>query len=207
MLSDAEREALTRLLGPGSGRCLDLGCGTGVPTAAVAELGWSVVGVDVSSDLLDVARAAGLEVLEAPAEALPFADASFDAAVSVWTHTDIDDFAGAIAEVARVLRPGAPLVYVGGHPCFVGPHSFFVGVDGTPRGVPRLGDGYRSTGRYDETAFGVGNPDGLRVLVGAVHLTLHDFFAAFTDAGFRIERLEELGERDYPHIVALRARR
>ena len=109
-LGEEELEALARLLGPGDGRCLDLGCGTGLPTAAVAELGWSVVGVDVSSDLLGVARRRGLEVLEASAEALPFDDASFDAAISVWTHTDIDDFAAALAEVARVLRPGAPFV-------------------------------------------------------------------------------------------------
>jgi hypothetical protein len=42
--------------------------------------------------------------------------------------------------------------------------------------------------------------------VGGVHLTLHDFFAAFTDAGFRIERFEEISERGYPHVIALRAR-
>lgn len=202
-LSEAELDALARLLGPGDGRCLDLGCGTGLPTRAVAQLGWSVLGVDVSADLLEVARAAGLEVLEAPADALPFEDASFDAVVSVWTHTDIDDFAGAVAEAARVLLPEGPFVYLGGHPCFVGPHSLFLGGDG----VPELAPGYRRTGRYDGSAFGVGNPDGVRVRVGAVHLTLHDFFGAFTDAGLRIERFEELGERSYPHLVALRARR
>jgi SAM-dependent methyltransferase len=202
-LSDHELDALRKLLGPGPGRCLDIGCGTGVPTLAVAELGWSVVGVDVSGDLLERARARGLEVVEAPADALPFEDATFDAAVSFWTHTDIDEFAAALAEVARVLRPAAPFVYMGGHPCFVGPHSLFV----EAKGVPELAPGYRRTGRYDASAFGVGHPDGVRVRVGAVHLTLHDFFAAFTDAGLRIERFEELADdRDYPHIVGVRAR-
>ena len=38
-------------------------------------------------------------------------------------------------------------------------------------------------------------------------VTLHDFFGAFTEAGFTIERFEELGDRDYPHIVGLRAQR
>jgi SAM-dependent methyltransferase len=202
-LAEHELDALRRLLGPGHGRCLDVGCGTGVPTLAVAELGWAVVGVDLSSDLLERARERGLEVVEAPADALPFDEASFDAATSFWTHTDIDGFADAVAEVARVLRPGAPFVYMGGHPCFVGPHSLFVEAEG----VPELAAGYRRTGRYDGSAFGVGHSDGVRVRVGAVHLTLHDFFAAFTDAGFRIERLEELAvDRDYPHIVGLRAR-
>jgi SAM-dependent methyltransferase len=202
-LSDHELDALRRLLGPGDGRCLDVGCGTGVPTLAVAELGWEVVGVDVSRDLLERARARGLEVLEGAADDLPFEDASFDAVVSFWTHTDIDGFAAAVAEVARVLRPRAPFVYMGGHPSFVGPHSLFLGADG----VPELAPGYRRTGRYDGSAFGVGNPEGVRVRVGAVHLTLHDLFGAFTEAGFAIERFEELGDRDYPHIVGLRARR
>ncbi len=202
-LSGGEIEALDRLLGSGSGRCLDLGCGTGVSTAAVAELGWTAVGVDVSSDLLEAARADGLEVLKATADALPFEDAAFDAVVSVWTHTDIDDFPAAVAEAVRVLRPGGPLVYIGGHPCFVGPHSLFVGAER----VPELHPGYRPSRAYDASAPGVGNPDGLRVRVDSVHLTLLDFFAAFTDAGLRIERFEELGDRDYPHVVALRARR
>jgi len=202
-LGDEELEALERLLGPGEGRCLDLGCGTGLPTAAVAALGWTVVGVDISSDLLGVARERGLEVLEANAEALPFDDAGFDAAISIWTHTDIDDFAAAAAEVARVLRPGAPLVYIGAHPCFVGPHSLYVSAEG----VPELAEGYRRAGRYDGSAFGVGNPDGVRIRVGGVHLTLGALFDAFTSAGFVVERFEELArERDYPHALALRAR-
>lgn len=202
-LSDVEAAALERLLGRGEGRCLDVGCGTGLATEAVARLGWSVVGVDIAADALEVARGRGLEVERAPAAELPFDDASFGAAVSVLTHTDIDDFAGAVAEIARVLVPGAPFAYIGVHPCFVGPHSLFV----EAKGVPRLAPGYRKTGRYDGSAFGVENPDGVRVRVGAVHLTLHDFFAAFGDAGLCIERFEEISERDYPHLVALRARR
>jgi len=198
-----ELEALERLLGAGNGRCLDLGCGTGLAAAAVAELGWSVVGVDISRDLLATAESRGLEVLEASADALPFEDGSFDAAVSFWTHTDVDGFPGAMREVARVLRPGAPFVYVGCHPCFVGPHSVFVGAVS----VPEFHPGYRPTRRYDASAPGVANPDGVRARVGGVHLTLHDFFDAFTAAGLRVERFEELGERDYPHIVAVKARR
>lgn len=199
-----ELDALRRLLGPGSGRCLDIGCGNGVSTAVVAELDWTTVGVDVSTELLDLARARGIEVQEAAADALPFEDATFDAAISVWTHTDIEDFRAALREAARVLRPAAPLVYVGGHPCFVGPHSLFVGAEG----VPRLHPGYRPARRYDESAPGVGNPDGVRTRVGGVHLPLDDFLNAFAAAPLRLEQFEELGEgRDYPYLVALRARR
>ncbi len=202
-LTPDELEALQRLLGHGGGRCLDLGCGTGVSTAAVAELGWATVGIDVSRDLLEVAQARGLDVVQGSAEALPFDDAAFDAAVSVWTHTDLDDFPAVASEVARVLRPSAPFVYVGGHPCFVGPHSLFLGAEG----IPELYPGYRPTRRYDDSAPGVANPEGLRARVGAVHLTLEDFVDAFVAADLRIERFEELGDRDYPYLVALRTRR
>jgi SAM-dependent methyltransferase len=202
-LSPDELPALTRLLGTGDGRCLDVGCGTGVATAVLAELGWSAVGVDLSVELLEVARRIGLDVVEGNAQALPFEDASFDAATSVWTHTDVGDFRETVAEVARVLRPGAPFVYIGGHPCFVGPHSRFVHAEGTPAFHP----GYRPSRRYDHTAPGVGDPEGLRARVGARHLTLEDFFAAFTSARLGIERFEELGDRDYPYLVALRVRR
>ena len=160
-----ELEALERLLGPGRGLCLDLGCGTGVALERVRRLGWAVVGVDVSDDLLAVARERGMEAERAPAEALPFDEASFDAAVSIWTHTDVDDFPTVLAELARVLRPDAPFVYIGAHPCFVGPHSRFIGAVGVP------------------------------------------VLQAFLDSGFRIERFEELGSSEYPHVVALRTRR
>ena len=202
-LKPEELDALQRLLGRGSGRCLDVGCGTGLATAALVELGWSAVGVDLSEDMLEVARGRGLEVIQGSADALPLGDGTFDAAVSVWTHTDVEDFSAVIGEIARVLRPEAPVVYIGAHPCFVGPHSLFVGAEG----VPELHRGYRPSRRYDSSAPGVANPDGLRARVDSAHLPLDVFLNAFLDAGFRVERLQELGDQDYPHVVALRARR
>ena len=44
--------ALRELLGPGSGPCLELGCGTGVHAGTIRELGWSPLGVDVSAGML-----------------------------------------------------------------------------------------------------------------------------------------------------------
>jgi SAM-dependent methyltransferase len=144
-----------------------------------------------------------LDVVHADAAALPFEDTSFDAVVSLWTHTDVDDFVRLVAEGARVLRPEAPFVYVGGHPCFVGPHSVFR----AGKGVPELYPGYRPARRYDASEPGVFNPEGLRAKVGATHLPLGEFITAFTTAGLRIERFGEFGEDDYPYLVALRARR
>ncbi len=194
-------EATLRLLGAGQGALIDVGCGTGAFSAAIAERGWKVTGVDLSEDQLRLARSRGVEVVRADASALPFEDATFAAAVSTWTHTDVDDFGAVLAEVARVLRPGAPFVYVGAHPCFVGPHSRFLAGEG----MPELHPGYRETARYAEGP-GV-TVEGIRAKVGATHLPLGLFLHAFIDAGFHLEWLEEPADREYPYMVALRWRR
>jgi SAM-dependent methyltransferase len=201
-LNLAERDALERLLTAGAGRCLDLGCGTGIAAPVLSALGWSVIGVDASEGLLQLARGRGVEVVRGSVDALPFPDASFDAAVSLWTHTDVGDFGAALTEVARVLRPGGPFVYIGAHPCFVGPHSRFVAAEG----VPELHPGYLQAGRYGTEAPGVGR-DGLRAKVGGVHLPLGAFVRSFLDAGLALERFEELENRPYPFTIALRCRR
>ncbi len=194
---------LVELLGDPVGSLVDVGCGTGTYAAALAGRGWEVTGVDVSEDMLRRAEAKGVSAVRADATALPFEAASFDAAVSVFTHTDVDDFAAAVRETTRVLRPGAPFVYVGVHPCFVGPHSVY-DVD---RAAPELHSGwYRSTGRYDE-APGIWRASGVRVRVGASHLPLGLFLQTFLDAGLRLERVEEPDEREYGFGLGFRWRR
>ena len=196
-------KTLVDLLGEGTGALLDVGCGTGSFAAALAARGWEVTGVDVSEDMLRRARAKRIHALRADAGSMPFQEAAFDAAVSVFTHTDVDDFPAAVREVARVLRPGAPFVYLGAHPCFVGPHSTYeVG-----RGLPRLHPGwYRRVGRYSD-APGISMSSGLRLRVGAAHLPLARFLQTFLESGLRLERIEEPEEREYPYALALRWRR
>jgi SAM-dependent methyltransferase len=204
-IHDPGRVAAFRLLGDGAGRLLDVGCGTGAQTVAFRDAGWKVTGVDASEDMLRRARDRGLDVLRADTASLPFEDNSFDAVVSLWTHTDVDDFAAALREVARVLRVGGPFVYAGAHPCFIGPHSRFVYAEG----IPELHPGYLNEGRYGLEAAGVGSAEGLRAKVGATHLTLGRFIRSFLDAGLRLECFEEveLDGRPYPFAVALRWRR
>ncbi len=109
------RPALARL-GDLRGLCvLDLGCGHGMAAVVMARRGARVVGLDLSTGYLQEARgrARANEVnvgwVAADAEALPFADASFDA---VWGHAvlhhlDVDRGA---AELWRVLRPSGVAV-------------------------------------------------------------------------------------------------
>jgi len=194
---------LVDLLGDGRGALLDVGCGTGAYAVGLAERGWDVTGVDLSEDMLRRARDKGIHTVRADATSLPFPDASFDAAISVFTHTDVDDFARVVREVVRVLRPGAPFVYVGVHPCFVGPHSVF----DPERSAPELHPGwYRLTGRYAE-APGIWRGAGVRIRVGASHLPLGLFLQVFLDAGLRLERVEEPAEREYPFGLGFRWRR
>jgi SAM-dependent methyltransferase len=195
------RRVVLRLLGQGNGTLVDIGCGGGSHAVAFAELGWTVTGVDVSEDQVRLARARGVDARLGRAERLLFPDATFDAAVSMWTHTDIDDFSVAAREISRVLRPGAPFVYFGAHPCFVGPHSEFVAA----QGIPKLHPGYRDTARYTEAA-GI-TPGGLRAKVGASHLPLGLLLGALLEAGLHLDRLEEPGDRDYPYTLAMRWRR
>ncbi len=199
-------DTVSRLAGPGPGSCLDLGCGTGFHLPMLHQLGWTLTGVDVSEDQLRFARerAGGFaELLQADAAQLPFEPGAFDLVFSAFTHTDIDDFAAAVGEAVRVLRPDGRFVYVGIHPCFVGPHSRFA----QARGVPALQLGYDRTGRYTD-APGL-SPTGLRIKVGAVHLPLGDLLQTFLDAGLRIEAFEEpiTEGREYPYWLALRASR
>ncbi len=204
--SPEARETVRRLVGPGRRRCLDLGCGTGFHIPVLHELGWTVTGVDISSDQLRIARdrTDGIaELLQADVTELPFEDGSFELVFSAFTHTDVGDFATAVDEAARVLTPDGRFVYLGPHPCFVGPHSRFI----EAKGVPELHSGYAETGRYTE---GVGlSPTGLRARVGAVHLPLGDLLQTFLGAGLRIDAFEEpvCAGREYPHWLALRAAR
>ncbi|MTH78786.1 class I SAM-dependent methyltransferase [Paracoccus aestuariivivens] len=103
---------LDRIRGRGFENALDVGCGEGRFCRMMAELGLATTGIDPTARLIETARARHPqgEYLEAQAEALPFADASFDLVLSYLTLIDIDDSNAAIAEMARVLRPGGTLL-------------------------------------------------------------------------------------------------
>jgi ubiquinone/menaquinone biosynthesis C-methylase UbiE len=103
-------------LAPGM-RVVDVACGTGVLTIPAAEAvspGGTAVGLDLNSEMLSVARRKAPEIdwREAPAEALPFESAHFDAVMSQFGLMFFRDRNAAIREMWRVLRPGGRLAIV-----------------------------------------------------------------------------------------------
>ena len=89
------------------GRALDIACGTGMSTVALAEHASSVVGVDVSPEMLRSARRAeGVRYLLGSAERMPFVPESFGA-VTCCSGVHWFDQHAFFAELYRVLRPGA----------------------------------------------------------------------------------------------------
>lgn len=109
--SEPLAEQFVELAGLSAGqRALDVGCGPGALTARLVErLGVdAVVGVDPSASFVAAARARfpGLDVREAKAEALPFADGSFDAVLAQLVVHFMDDPAAGLREMGRVARPG-----------------------------------------------------------------------------------------------------
>jgi SAM-dependent methyltransferase len=92
------------------GPILDVGCGTGIMLEHLADLG-TPTGLDFSSTALAFCRQRGAErLVQARGEQLPFADDSFAAVTAFGVVEHIDADRQAVAEWARVLRPGGDLV-------------------------------------------------------------------------------------------------
>ena len=99
-------------------RVLDLGCGGGLTTAWLAQRGATTVGVDLSRASLRVAsrQTRGYGHPEpvfacGRAEALPFADASFDVVWCTDVLEHLPELPAALAQIARVLKPGGLFLY------------------------------------------------------------------------------------------------
>jgi ubiquinone/menaquinone biosynthesis C-methylase UbiE len=114
------RGRLVECLGLEEGdRALDIGCGTGLnlrPLETAVGSGGEVVGVDLTPEMLDLARSRcdrrgwrNVELREADAARLPFEDASFDGVCATLAFSVIPEWERALAEAWRVLRPGGSL--------------------------------------------------------------------------------------------------
>jgi SAM-dependent methyltransferase len=101
----------------GGMRLLDVGCGTGVVSVTAARVGARVTGLDLTPELLEVARtnariaAVDVEWHEGDVEQLPFEASTFDAVVSQFGHMFAPRPDVAAAEMLRVLKPGGTIAF------------------------------------------------------------------------------------------------
>jgi SAM-dependent methyltransferase len=110
--SEYEQELRARVAGEATGRVLEIGAGTGFNFPYYREDA-DVVATEPDPFMVERARPRAAEydidLRAAPAERLPFPDASFDTVVSTGVFCSVDDPMRALAEVRRVLQPGGTL--------------------------------------------------------------------------------------------------
>ena len=108
LVDDLEVELVERY-GSG-GDVLECGVGTGLLLARIAAFARSARGVDLSPKMLEKARARGLDVREASVTSIPFPDDHFDVTCAFKVLAHVPEIGRALAEMARVTRPGGVVV-------------------------------------------------------------------------------------------------
>jgi 2-polyprenyl-3-methyl-5-hydroxy-6-metoxy-1,4-benzoquinol methylase len=189
-VQDPGTAALLDLLGDVSGmRVLDLPCGEGRVARELARCGAQVVGVDLSTAMLDRARAfesddpAGIIYVQANGtEPTALQGEVFDRVVCNFGLSDIDDFDGIVATFTRVLEPGGVFVFSIMHPCFPGWADVLPG-DSPPDG------GYFTECWWAAAATGPSTDP--RNTVGTNHRMVSTYFNTFARAGLMLEAVCE----------------
>jgi len=187
---------LLRILSVKSGEeIIDIGCGQGYFSRALAAEGARVLGVDVGGELIKFAsEKAGKneKYLVLSAEKLyGIADSRFNAAVCVLAMQNIKNMQAAILEMSRVLKKGGRAALVLNHPAFRIPNGSSWGYDETANVQFRRIDAYMS-----EISQEVDMTQGVKEVskkkfTYSFHHPLQVYFKAFAKANFVVSRLEE----------------
>ena len=169
-------------------RVLDIGAGEGQLSRLAAGQGASlVVGIDPTrAQVAEAARRhGGPEYVLGQAEALPFADGSFDAAVACLVFEHIEPMDTAVAQTARILRPGGRFLFFLNHPLLQTPDSGWIDdhILDPPEQYWRIGPYLRESVIIEEVQKDVFLP--------FVHRPLSRYVNALRDAGLVVDRMLE----------------
>lgn len=172
---------------PDSGTLADVGCGEGQIARLAASAGLDVVGLDPSGAQVAEARrrGGGPAYLRAGATALPLPASSVDAAVACLVFEHIADAGAAVAEVARILRPGGTFLFLLNHPLLQTPGSGWI--DDQVLDPPEQ---YWRVGPYLEEATTLEEVEK-DVFIRFHHRPLSTYLNGCADAGLVLERMEE----------------
>ena len=168
---------------------LDVGCGEGIVTRALAARGAAVLGVDPTAALIAHAQAAErahpIGAIYRRDDGSTLSTVASDtmhwvtAALSLNNIADLDS---AISSIKRVLKPEGRLVFTVPHPCFDAPNAGSLAVDGTDRRV--VGD-YLAQGLWRST-----HPDSVR-RAGNYHRSIATYLTALIDHSLTLEIIAE----------------
>ena len=180
-------------LGNVSGKTLlDIGCGEGGYSRALAKSGAIVTAVDCSEAHIDYAvkkaTDEGLSIthlLRNSCDLEGIADGSFDIVLSSMMLMDCEDFDGTVKEIARVLKPNGRVFASVMHPCFNGEKMYVKGKRLGKR-ILVVEDYYNPTIWSAPMGKGKGQPEVL-----FRHRTLEDYVKTFTKHGLRLTDLHE----------------
>jgi len=177
------------LLPPAGRLTVDLGAGEGRVARALRALGHTVVEVDASARLAAASIAlSGQPVVVADAACLPLRSGIADVAVAFMSFQDVDDMPAAVAEAARVLRPGGRLLMAIVHPINSGGEFEPGPADMVRRFV--ITEPYFVHRRYVDDV----DRDGRTMRFSSEHRPIESYSRALEAAGFVIEALREVGD-------------
>ena len=166
---------------------LDVGCGDGQIARALAQQGSTVLGVDPTQLHIDIAneRGGGPTYVLGGATKLPAEDGSMDAVIACLVFEHIDEMDAAVAEVARVLRPGGQFSFFLNHPLLQTPGSGWIDdhIIDPPEQYWRIGPYLVEAESVEEVE--------LNVYIRFIHRPLSRYINALISNGLMIERMAE----------------
>jgi len=203
-------------------RVLDLACGEGLNTRILAKKGATVVGVDLSKEMIRLARQnekkerLGIKYYVSDAADLSeLKSKCFDVVTCFMALMDIERYEEAISEVARVLKKNGRFIFSITHPCF----EFGDTVNGEPLAEWKYEEGTGNTAERKAVHLEVKRYFGIAACkvswnmkrlvksfqTTSFHRTLTDCFRALNESGFVVTRLKEpkpteKGASEYPPL-------